>query len=322
MKKHRKDLKKACLLSIIIALSLLTIMGSPYNLSVYALKRYGYEKGDEYRFVMEMSTTTDTEEGKATASQSYEMIIKITDVDEDVDSYSIKIDYLLVGSTGYYPGFYDDGLMTEGSMEGDGLLAGGSFPTGGMFNLFTSTDWSDREDEWNDYVDEIDDQTGYKVTEDSVSNGVFTLKSEMDVSDDESNIDYDDDGDYDDYTGWLSVRGEYDSNGVLKSSTAEYYMEFNSENSVTYSSKVYSGARAVSSDMLIYTAIGVASFVVAFILGFFVGKGRMPKATGIPATKPTATGPEVPAKQAKFKHVASKKKLKIRLSHRMTEIKL
>ncbi len=138
----------------------------------------------------------------------------------------------------------------------------------------------------------------------------------MDVSDDESYIDYDDDGDYDDYTGRLSVRGEYDSNGVLKSSTAEYYMEFNSENSVTYSSKVYSGGPSlVSSDMLIYIAIGVASFVVAFILGFFVGK-RMPKATGISATKPTATGPEVPAKQAKFKHVASKKKLKIRLSHR------
>ncbi len=94
-------------------------------------------------------------------------------------------------------------------------------------------------------------------------------------------------------------------------------MEFNSENSVTYSSKVYSGGPSlVSSDMLIYIAIGVASFVVAFILGFFVGKGGMPKATGIPATKPTATGPEVPAKQAKFKHVASKKKLKIRLSHR------
>jgi len=282
MKKNRKDLKKACLLSIIIALFLLTIMGSSYNLSVYALKRYGYEKGDEYRFVMEMSTTTDTEEGKATASQSYEMIIKITDVEEDVGSYSIKIDYLLVGST--VAGFYGDSLMTEGSMEGDGLITGGSFLTGEMFNLFTSTDWSDREDEWDDYVDGIDDQTGYKVTEDSASNGVFTLQSEMDVSDDDSFIDYDDDGDYDDYTGRLSVRGEYDSNGVLTSSTAEYYIEFNSENSVTYSSNVYRGGPSpASSDMLIYVAIGVASFVVAFILGFFVGK-RIPKATEISAT--------------------------------------
>jgi hypothetical protein len=282
MKKNRKDLKKACLLSIIITLFLLTIMGSSYNLSVYALKKYGYEKGDEYRFVMETSTITNTEEGKATASQSYEMIIKITDVDEDVGSYSIKIDYLLVGST--VAGFYGDSLMTEGSMEGDELITGGSFLTGGMFSLFTSTDWSDREDEWDDYVDGIDDQTGYKVTEDSASNGVFTLQSEMDVSDDESYIDYDEDGDYDDYTGQLSVRGEYDSNGVLTSSTAEYYMEFDSENSVTYSSKVYRGSLSLaSSDMLIYVAIGVVSFVVAFILGFFVGK-RIPKATEISAT--------------------------------------
>jgi len=282
MKKNRKDLKKACLLSIIIALFLLTIMGSSYNLSVYALKRYGYEKGDEYRFVMETSTITNTEEGKATASQSYEMIIKITDVEEDVGSYSIKIDYLLVGST--VAGFYGDSLMTEGSMEGDGLITGGSFLTGEMFNLFTSTDWSDREDEWDDYVDGIDDQTGYKVTEDSASNGVFTLQSEMDVSDDDSYMDYDDDGDYDDYTGQLSVRGEYDSNGVLTSSTAEYYMEFDSENNVTYSSKVYRGSLSLaSSDMLIYVAIGVVSFVVAFILGFFVGK-RIPKATEISST--------------------------------------
>jgi len=301
MKENRKDLRKVCLLSIIIALSLLTIMSSSYNLSVYALKEYGYEKGDEYRFVMEMSTTTETEEGKATASQSYEMIIKIKDIDEDVDSYSIKIDYLLVGSTGYYPGFYNYGLMTEGSMEGDGLLSGGSFLTGGMFNLFTSTDWSDREDEWDDYVEELDDQTGYKATEDSASKGVFTLQAEMDVSDDDSYVDYDDDGDYDDYTGRLSVRGEYDSNGVLKSSTAEYYMEFNSENSVTYSSKVYRGGPSLqSSDMLIYIAIGVASFVVALILGFFVGKSRMPKATGISATKPTTTEPEAPDKTGKI----------------------
>jgi len=282
MKKNRKDLKKACLLSIIITLFLLTIMGSSYNLSVYALKKYGYEKGDEYRFVMETSTITNTEEGKATASQSYEMIIKITDVDEDVGSYSIKIDYLLVGST--VAGFYGDSLMTEGSMEGDELITGGSFLTGGMFSLFTSTDWSDREDEWDDYVDGIDDQTGYKVTEDSASNGVFTLQSEMDVSDDDSYMDYDDDGDYDDYTGQLSVRGEYDSNGVLTSSTAEYYMEFDSENNVTYSSKVYRGSLSLaSSDMLIYVAIGVVSFVVAFILGFFVGK-RIPKATEISST--------------------------------------
>jgi len=114
---------------------------------------------------------------------------------------------------------------------------------------------------------------------------------------DDSYVDYDDDGDHDDYTGRVSVRGAYDSNGVLKSSTAEYYMEFNSENSFTYSSKVYRGGPSLlSSDMLIYIAIGVASFVVALILGFFVGKSRMPKATGISATKPTTTKPKAPDK--------------------------
>ncbi len=153
-----------------------------------------------------------------------------------------------------------------------------------MFSLFTSTDWSDREDEWEDYVDVTDDQPGYKVVEDSASNGVFTLQVEMDLDDDESPYDYDNDGDKDDFTGLVSVRGEYDDNGVLTSSTTEYYMEFNSENSVTYSSNIHRGGPTPAlSDMVVPIAVGIVSFPVAFILGFFVGK-RKPKATEISAT--------------------------------------
>lgn len=288
MKENRKVFGKLCLLSIIIALSLLTIVGSSY-MSVYALKKYEYKKGDEYRFVTEMSTTVNTEEGKTTASQSYEIIIKIKDVDEDVDGYSTKIDVLMVGSTGYYPGFYGyDGLMRETTIEGDSLFG----DMGGFFNLFTSTDWDDREDEWKDFVDSIDDQPGYRITDDSASNGVFTLRAEMDVDDDESWIDYDGDDDYDGYTGWESLKGDYDNKGVLKSSSYETYMEFNERNSVKYSYKVYRGALPVAlREILIYIAIGVVCSVVAFILGFFVGKRRMPKATGISAAKPVTTEP-------------------------------
>ena len=288
MKKIRKGFRRLHLLSAVIALSLLIIVSFSYNMSAYALKKYGYEKGDEYQFVMEISTTTTTEEGTASTSQSNEFIVKIKDVDEDADGYSIKIKTLIVGSTGFYPGY--GGLMEEQIIEGDRLMAYegiGGF-TGGYFNLFTSTDWDERGDEWEELIDEMDDQEGYDVREDSASNGVFSLLADIDVDDDESTMDYDDDDDYDGYTGRLSLKGEYDEKGVLKSSIAEYYMEFNERNNIEYSYKVYSGAPSLlPSESFIYLVAVVASFVVAFVIGFLVGKGRKPRAVSVSETSPT-----------------------------------
>jgi len=266
-------------------------------LSGYALKKYGYGSGDEYRFVMEMSTTSNTEEGRTSSSYSYEIILKIKDVDEDVGGYSIKIDVLVVGSTGYYPGFYEFGsLMDETSIEGDKLMAEGGGIMGSYFNLFTSTDWDERGDEWEDFVEDIDGQEGHKVDYESASNGVFALSGEMDISEEESYMDYDGDGDDDDYTGWFSVRGEYDSKGALESSKVEYYMEFNTRNSVTHSIKTYrKGLSLLPNDMLNLIVIAAASFVIALITGFFLGKRRKPKATE--TSTALHTEPEVPTKK-------------------------
>jgi len=290
MKKTRRTLRTLCLLSVIITLSLLSIVSSSCNMSVYALKRYGYGKGDEYRFVMEMSTIINSEEGTTTTSQSYEFIIKIKDVDEDADGYDIKIEALVVGSTGFLMGFYSQGgLMQETTIEGYRLVSKGGGPMGGFFNFFTSTDWDEWKDEWKDFVEGIGDQKGYRVREDSASNGVFGIRAEMDVDDDEpSAIDYDGDGDKDGYTGWFSLKGEYDNKGVLKSSVSESYMEFNKRNSVTHSFKIYRGIFSpLPREMFVYTAVVIASFVVAFVLGFFLGKRKTPKATSISTTNPT-----------------------------------
>ena len=280
-------MRKTCLLSVIVVLVLLIVVSNTYDVSVFALKKYGYKEGDEYRFVMEMSSSADSEEGKTVSTGSYEIVVKIKSVDEDVDGYSIKITMLVVSSGyGYFPGMYSySGPISEQTIEGDRLSSGGNFPS--MFNLFTSTDWDDRQDEWDDMVDDIDDQKGYRVTDDSASNGVFTLYAEMDVSDDDSYIDYDGDGDKDGYTGWLSVRGEYDGNGVLKSSTAEMYMEFNKYNRVTYSYKVYRGGKPLlSSETFLYIGAGIAVFVVAFVSGLFVAKHRrLPEAIETPIAR-------------------------------------
>lgn len=284
-------MRKTCLLSVVVALILLTVVSNMYTMSAVAIKKYGYKEGDKYQFVMETSSSAETEEGKTVSTNSYEIVIKIKNVDEDEDGYSIKIEMLVVSSGyGYFPGMYSyGGPISEQTIEGDKLASDGGFQS--MFNLFTSTDWDDREDEWKVMVDDVDDQTGYRVTDDSASNGVFTLYAEMDVSDDDSYIDYDSDGDNDEYTGWFSVRGEYDGNGVLKSSNAEMYMEFNKGNRVTYSYTVYSGGKPLlSSETFLYIGAGIAVFVVAFVSGFFVAKHRrLPEAIEPPTPKPGVT---------------------------------
>jgi len=274
---NRRNLRKICFHSILAVLILLTVSNALCDRSVSALIKYGYKEGDDYRFSHEMSSTSDTEEGKTTSTVSYDTIVKIRDIDEDVAGYKIRITMLVVN-----PGQYG-GPISEQVIEGNRLMYGGG--TSASFNLFTSTDWDDREDEWKSYVDGVDDQKGYRVTEDSASNGVFILKAEIDVSRDDSNIDYDDDGDNDAYKGWLSVKGEYDSRGVLKSNVAETYRKFNDRNSITYSEKVDSGGKPlISTETLLYIDSGIVVFIVAFVLGFFFAKQRRPKMQETPAT--------------------------------------
>jgi hypothetical protein len=292
MEKDIKCYRRHCFVFVLMALFLATTLFSSLSMSANALKKYGYKEGDDHRFVVETSTTIKTEEGTTLSSRSYEVIYKIKEIDEDVNGYDIKIKLVVVGSRGFYPGFYGYGsLMDEITIEGNKLMPedGGFYPRG-IFNLFTSTDWSDREDEWDDFIEKIDDQEGYKVEEDSASNGVFSLRVELDVDDDHATaIDYDGDGKREGYTGWWTFRGEYDDKGVLKASSWESYMEFDRRNSVKSSFNVYRGPPAMlPREMFIYVALVVVSFGVAFVSGFFLGKRRVSKEAGVPATDVSA----------------------------------
>ena len=158
------------------------------------------------------------------------------------------------------------------------------------FNWFTSTDWDDREDEWKDFVDEIDNSPGVTIKDDSALNGVFNLVAKFDVDESESHIDYDDDGDNDSYTGSLTMRGEYDSNGVLKSFNYDMTIKFNDENSAKTSYRISRGAPPLisTSDIVMFALVGIVCFVIALLLGYFIGKSRTSKVQPSPPS-PTGT---------------------------------
>jgi len=172
-------------------------------------------------------------------------------------------------------------------IEGNRLMSSISISI--VFSLFTSTDWDERRIEWDTYVESIDNMKGYRVTEDTAANGVFTLRAEMDVSSSDSTVDYDDDGDKEGYTGWLTVRGEYDGNGVLKSESTETYMKFNERNSLTSSYKLYSGSRSlISTEPMLLIGGGLVAVIVAFFLGFFLSRRRSaPMAASTPSQATT-----------------------------------
>jgi hypothetical protein len=168
-------------------------------------------------------------------------------------------------------------MLQEITFEGDprpfmseGILA----PT----NLFITTDWEDRGDEWKSFVDDLSSTAGWMVADYTRTEGVFTLNINFDVSNSESTIDFDHDGDRDEYTGSMSTRVEYDSNGVLSSYSTVSNMVFNARNKLENSSTVNRGGPALSlTTALPYVAVGVICFAVALVLGFFIGRSRPPK---------------------------------------------
>lgn len=270
-------------------IALLTASNYFCDISVIAQKEYGYKAGDEYLFIVEMSSTADTEEGKTTTTSSYEMLVRIQDVDEDADGYSIKIDVIIVCSgRGYFPGQpmgYWGPIIQKQTLEGDTLITNGGFwPT----TLFTTTDWDKRGDEWDEYVEQINRYEGCTVTDSYASGGVFTVSGEIDVSDDDSYIDYDDDGDYDGYTGTFAIRSEYDKNGVLVSSSIQMEITFNYRNRMTSTYKIYRGPKPLipgGTGTLTYILIGgisVAACIITFFLGVYTTKRRKPTVPTIP----------------------------------------
>jgi len=258
------------------------------SLPAGAIKRYGYEAGDEYKFVIETRSTAHTEEGTSTTTSSYETVIKIDDIEEDTEGYSIKIDCIVVGA-GYWFGWYGPGgtLINEQTMEGDAFITNGvgaSLPT----SIFTTTDWDDRGEEWDEFIDDIDDMEDYKVTDSSAKGGTFTADIEMDVPEENSNIDYDGDEYEDEYTGTMSYRIEYDSDGVLASSSTKSEIEFNRQNSLTSEYKIHRAGFEWSGVLpyILMAITGIVGLVAGFAIGFYKAKGRKPAAP--PPTAPEA----------------------------------
>lgn len=283
MKQNRKDFKKLCSFSIVFALSLLIVMSSSYNMSTNAVYKYEYKKGDVYRFTTETSTTAKTEEGTATESYSYAATFKIKDIDEDEAGYRIKVDVIIATSSS--AGF----IIQEVTVEGDPKpFTSGISPDEHMeMPMFITTDWEDRGDEWKDYVDNLGDNKGWMITDYTKSEGVFTVDIEFDVSDDDSSIDYDDDGDYDSYTGTASGRIEYNDHGVLSSYSRQQSIEFNKQNSFTDSVKVYRGKAGLELGAILPYILMAVIGIVALVIGFAIGsrKARVRKPT-VPTAPP------------------------------------
>jgi len=239
----------------------------------HAIYRYGYKQGDVYSFSAEAISTATTEEGTATSSESGAVTYRITDIDEDTGSYRLQVKCIRVMATGSFGG----ALMQEITLEGDPIpfVSGDTLaPT----SLFITTDWEKRGDEWKSYVDDLSSNEGWMVADYTKTEGVFTVNINLDVSNSQSTIDYDHDGDKDEYTGSMSTRVEYDSNGVLSSYSTVSNMVFNARNKLEYSSTVNRGGPALSlTTALTYAAVGVICFAVALVLGFLIGRSRPPK---------------------------------------------
>lgn len=267
---------KNTLLTLAIALTCLSIVAStafvePANAAI----KYGYKEGQKYQFLVEMYSEVKTDEGSTKSSFSSPMIVKIKDIDEATGGYDLKIELTIVGPYGIFGG---GSLISKETIEGNRLFEYYHYDSPPSPNLFTSTDWDEREDEWDDFIEYIDNRPGTTVKVDDAKNGAFKLEVELDVDDSESNIDYDNDGDRDGYTGWMKLYLEYDQNGVLKSYTYQVYKEFNPRNSQNLTYKMsLGGPSLISWDIIMYTIVGVVCFVVALILGYFVGKRKAPK---------------------------------------------
>jgi len=294
MKGKRAFFKSTLATILILSTALLAIMNSVYVKPAEAAIKYGYKEGETYQFYAEMTSETTTEEGSTKSSWSGTIIIRIKEIEENEDGYDLKITLVMTSSMYGLP---SGSLINEQVIEGNRLFqydyGYGTVFTVPSFNWFTSTDWDDREDEWKDFVDEIDNSPGVTIKDDSASNGVFNLVAKFDVDKSESHIDYDDDGDNDSYTGSLTIRGEYDSNGVLKSFNYDMTIKFNEENSAKTSYRISRGAPPLisTSDIVMFALVGIVCFVVALLLGYFIGKGRASKVQPPPSppTKTSAT---------------------------------
>jgi hypothetical protein len=261
---------------IAMTILLVVTMASSLVAVTNAVGTYGYKQGDTYSFTMTTSSSSNTEEGTATSSQSVVMTYKIKNIDTDIGSYRIKVDYLLV-----MPTMGSGSMIQEGTMEGDpepfiSFSSYGSTP-----RVFVTADWNTRGDEWNNYVNAAKAVSGWMIKDytgtHGDTNGAFTLDVQYDVSDSNSHIDFNDDGSNDGYTGTMSTSVQYDANGVLSSYSWQSKMQFNQRNSATISTSITRGGVSIlPGDTVMMIVIGIVAFIIALALGFFIGRMRRP----------------------------------------------
>jgi hypothetical protein len=265
-----------------------------------AVYSYGYKIGDKYDFNTQMSSTTTTNYGTATASITYAISITIKDIREDTNGHRVDVKYISVVPNG---GFMGSGstIINEGYMEGAPQPFTGDYGYGlipyAPVSLFVTTDWDQHGTEWKNYItNNYGTKAGYLVQSHTESNGVFTVNINLDF--DATHSEYDFNGDHinDAYTGTISMKIEYDSNGVLSSANVQQNMQTSSKGSITLSMDLGRGqASAVSGpvgEILTFVLIIVAA-IMAFLIGLFVGKRTKAakKETPVSPTPPTHAPP-------------------------------
>ncbi len=264
------------LISIAITSLLVILTMSSLVAVTNAVGTYGYKQGDTYSFTTTMSSSSTTEEGTATSSQTMAMIYKIQNIDTDTGGYRIKLDYLLVT-----PNMGSGSMIQEGTMEGDPQPFIYFSTFGSTPRVFVTADWNTRGEEWNNYVNSAKAVSGWMIKDytgtHGDTNGAFTLDVQYDVSESNSHIDFNDDGSNDAYTGTMSTSVQYDANGVLASYSMQSNMQFNQRNSATTTMSMNRGGISlIPSDTVTLVLVGIVAFIIALALGFFIGRNRRP----------------------------------------------
>jgi hypothetical protein len=272
---------------LIAALSLLLLLAGS---TAYAVYNYGYKIGDKYDFNMQTTSTTDTPSGKAGSSTSYGVAFTIKDITEDDYSHRVDIKYLAVVSTGGIYGFGSD-MISEGHMEGDPRPFIGGSTLGFPSSPFITTDWELRADEWQTYVENnYANKPGHLIKTNTHSNGLFALDIDLDVDQEHSEYDFNNDGTSDAYTGTMSVKIEYDSNGVLSSASMKTNIDAGTKGSLDYSMSAGRGQAALGgglpADTFTYT-LAVTGVIIAFIIGFILHMMMTPRKAAMSQPSPS-----------------------------------
>ena len=291
MNLKNSNSKKLYVLLMIFALSLAAVLCSTHKLSTSA--SYGYREGDVYTFTEVGSITAKTEEGESSLSSSFTFSIKLKNIERSTGGYNVSVEELIISATS----MEGSDMSYKRTVEGDPVpFTGGTYGVSGSPNLLVSTDWDKRGDEWKALVEsEGKSNDGWSVKDRSSSNGAFTAIFDFDVTSAQSHTDFDGDGKTDSYTGSRTDNIAYDSNGVLSSYSTQVTKKFDSQNSVTTSMTMARGSPGLDlMTVLTYVAIGVVSFIVAFVIGFFIGNSRKPKTAAIYPPETNASAPPPP----------------------------